>query len=417
MACDCDQHTPKQPLMPFNEALNTMLEKATPVTDVNETSLLDALDLVLAEDLHATFNVPPHDNSAMDGYAVKSIDMNAPCTLELVGTVLAGQNFTGELQSGQCLRIMTGAPVPASADAVVMQENVSANGTQIQINEVVTKGANVRNAGEDIAEGALVLSKGVKLNPSDLGLLASLGLERVKTFRKIKAAVISTGDELIAPGDERAPGKIYESNRFVIISMLKRLNVEVIDLGIIEDTESAIRSAFERAMSEADIVVSSGGVSVGDADYVKKIISEMGEIGFWKLAIKPGKPFAFGHLPNSYFMGLPGNPVSATVTFNQLVVPFIRKLSGAKSQTPRSVLATADNNFKKRPGRLEFQRAWGYINEDGSWSVSVTGGQGSGILSSMSAANGFVILAADGTGAEQGEQVEFQFFDASIARL
>jgi len=417
MTCDCDQNTQKKPLMAFNDALNNMLAKATPVTEILETPLLDALDLVLAEDIFAPFDVPPHNNSAMDGYAVKSIDMDEPCTLEMVGTVLAGQNYSGDLQSGQCLRIMTGAPVPASSDAVVMQENVTASGNSIQINQVVTKGANVRKAGEDINEGALVLRQGEKLNPSDLGLLASLGFDQIKTFRKIKAAVISTGDELVAPGKERGLGQIFESNRFVIISMLKRLNVEVIDLGIVEDTEEAIRSAFEQASEQADIIVSSGGVSVGDADFVKQIIAEMGEIGFWKLAIKPGKPFAFGHLAKSYFMGLPGNPVSATVTFNQLVVPFIRKLSGAAPQSLRSIVATAENHFKKKPGRLEFQRAWGSQNDDGSWSVNATGSQGSGILSSMSAANGFVILAADGVGAEKGEQVEFQFFDSSIARL
>jgi len=417
MTCDCDQHTPKQPLKAFSDALTNMLEKAVPVVEILDTSLLDALDLVLAEDICAPFDVPPHNNSAMDGYAVKSIDMAAPCTLEMVGTLLAGQNFTGELKSGQCLRIMTGAPVPASSDAVVMQENVTASGTRIQINKVVSQGANIRKAGEDIAHGALVLRKGEKLNPTDLGLLASLGFERVKTFRKIKVAVMSTGDELVAPGDTRLPGQIFESNRFVVMSMLKRLNVEIVDLGIVEDSEDAIRSAFARASEQADVIVSSGGVSVGDADFVKQILSEMGEIDFWQLAIKPGKPFAFGHLDTAYFMGLPGNPVSATVTFNQLVVPFIRKLSGARPQAPIAVMATADSPFNKKPGRLEFQRALGSQNDDGSWSVRVTGGQGSGILSSMSAANGYVILAADGTGAQQGELVEFQFFDASIGRL
>ncbi|MGP9495223.1 molybdopterin molybdotransferase MoeA, partial [Pseudoalteromonas sp. AOP7-A1-14] len=362
----------------------------------------------------ANINVPIHDNSAMDGYAIcykQSCD-----TYQQIGTVLAGEYFEPQLNPGECVRIMTGAPIPKGCDVVIMQENTTKMDDKVTINQTIQVGDNIRCAGEDIAKGDTVLTAGHKLTPVDLGLLASLGINEVCVYKRLKVAVFSTGDELTLPGEPLKTGAIYESNRPVLISLLQKCAFEVIDLGIINDTPAAIKDAFLTADAKADVVISSGGVSVGDADYTKDVLSEIGDIGFWKIAMKPGKPFAFGKLANSYFFGLPGNPVSAIVTFMKLVSPALESLSGKSSlgelnsEKANKLTAVTTTAIKKRPGRTDFQRAIASINSEGHYTVSALPYQGSGILTSMSKANCFIVLSADSGPVPEGSQVEIEMF-------
>lgn len=409
MSCDCDSQ--QGYLLPFEDALKRLLCSANPSLKEESISINQAFGRILAQDITSPVNVPPHYNSAMDGYALRSEDLNNSDTLLKIGSSFAGQPFEGTVEAGQCVRIMTGAVIPQGADCVIMQENTEVAEDKVTFVKPAAKGANIRNLGEDIQQGALVLNKGHKLVAADIGLLASLGIETVDVFSKVKVAVMSTGDELVEPGGLLKPGQIFESNRYTVISMLKELPVEIIDLGIISDDQSVLRKTFEHANKVADVVVSSGGVSVGEADYVKDILTQMGEINFWKIAIKPGKPFACGKLPDSYFIGLPGNPVSATVTFDQLAIPFIKKLSGENHNARVRLEAKAIDDFKKRPGRLEFQRGVASQDEFGSWQVNSTGKQGSGILSSLSRANCYVLLPQDSYGISSGEQVTIELFN------
>jgi len=409
MSCDCDSQ--QGYLLPFEDALKRLLCSAKPSLKAESISINQAFGRILAEDITSPVNVPPHHNSAMDGYALRSEDLNTNNTLVKIGYSFAGQPFDGVVEQGQCVRIMTGAVIPQGVDCVIMQENTEVADDKITFIQQAAKGAKIRNLGEDIQQGALVLTKGHKLVAADIGLLASLGIETVDVFSKVKVAVMSTGDELVEPGGQLKPGQIFESNRYTVISMLKELPVEIIDLGIINDDQGVLRNTFEHANSIADVVVSSGGVSVGEADYVKDILTEMGEINFWKIAIKPGKPFACGKLPDSYFIGLPGNPVSATVTFDQLAIPFIKKLSGENHSARTRINAKVIDDFKKRPGRLEFQRGIATQDEAGVWQVNSTGKQGSGILSSLSRANCYVMLAQDSYGVSSGEDVIIELFN------
>ncbi|SFB96266.1 gephyrin-like molybdotransferase Glp [Pseudoalteromonas denitrificans] len=408
MSCDCDSQ--QGYMLPFDDALKRLLCSAKKVS--HETILINqAFGRVLAQDITSPVNVPPHNNSAMDGYALKSEDLTNSDTLEQVGYSFAGQPFNGELSSGQCIRIMTGAVIPKGANCVIMQENTQATEKQITFIKPAASGANIRNIGEDIKCDALVLQTGHKLVAADIGLLASLGIDKISVYKKVKVAVLSTGDELVEPGGSLKPGQIFESNRHTVTAMLRQLPVDIIDLGIVSDDLQILKDTFKHANEIADVVVSSGGVSVGEADYVKEILTQMGEINFWKIAIKPGKPFACGKLPNSYFIGLPGNPVSATVTFDQLAIPFIKTLSGEQI-TPRIQLnAVALDDFKKRPGRLEFQRGIASQNNKGEWQVNSTGKQGSGILSSLSRANCYVILPQASTGVLADEKVIIELFN------
>ncbi|MBU2970730.1 molybdopterin molybdotransferase MoeA [Pseudoalteromonas sp. C2R02] len=409
MSCDCDSQ--QGYLLPFEDALKRLLCSATPSLDAEFISINKAFGRILAQDITSPVNVPPHHNSAMDGYALRSEDLNNNNTLNKIGYSFAGQPFEGIVEQGQCVRIMTGAVIPQGVDCVIMQENTEVAEDKITFIKPAAKGANIRNLGEDIHKGALVLNKGHKLVAADIGLLASLGIETIDVFSKVKVAVMSTGDELVEPGGQLKAGQIFESNRYTVISMLKALPVEIIDLGIISDDQMILRNTFEHANKVADVVVSSGGVSVGEADYVKDILTEMGEINFWKIAIKPGKPFACGKLPDSYFIGLPGNPVSATVTFDQLAIPFIKKLSGENHTVRTRLNAVSIADFKKRPGRLEFQRGIASQDEAGLWQVNSTGKQGSGILSSLSRANCYVMLAQDSYGVSSGEDVTIELFN------
>lgn len=399
-------------LMPLETALEQMLSRIAPLTDDETLPLLSCFGRVTAGDIVSPLNVPGFDNSAMDGYAVRLADLEGGQPLPVAGKAFAGQPFTGEWPAGSCIRIMTGAPVPAGCDAVVMQEETEQSDEGVRFTASVRAGQNIRRLGEDIAQGATVFAAGQRLTAAELPVLASLGIAEVKVVRKVRVAVFSTGDELRLPGQPLGAGQIYDTNRLAVHLMLEQLGCEVINLGIIPDDPDRLRAAFIEADKAADVVISSGGVSVGEADYTKTILEELGEIGFWKLAIKPGKPFAFGKLPHSWFCGLPGNPVSAALTFYQLVQPLLAKLSGNRNPVmPLRQRVRAATRLKKTPGRLDFQRGILARNGDGELTVSTTGHQGSHIFSSFSQGNCFIVLERERSNVEAGEWVEVEAFN------
>ncbi|MFC3121372.1 molybdopterin molybdotransferase MoeA [Agaribacter flavus] len=406
---NCDQST--NSLLSVQEAVDKIAMALRPITELEQCDLLDARGRTLATDIYSDLEVPPADNSAMDGYAFKHSDLASGKALKIIGKSFAGTPFTGLVNDGECVRIMTGAIVPDGADTVEMQENVSVDGGLASINVISTKGNAIRLAGEDIAKGSKVLKAGQVIRAIDIGILASLGIEHVPVYRKPKVAVLSTGDELTPPGTRLEVGQIYDSNRYAIIAMLKQANVDVIDLGLIKDDIEQIKAAFSQADKLADLVISSGGVSVGEADYTGQILKEMGNINFWKLAIKPGKPLAFGQLKRAYFFGLPGNPVSAVVTLQQIALPALSQMSGAKDTQTQLLSATASETFFKHPGRLDYQRAI-FWQEQGKLFVRPTGPQGSGMLSSVLHANCYAVLERERGKVEAGENVNIQIIYA-----
>lgn len=398
-------------LTPVDDALTQLLAAITPLQTHEEIPLDQALGRVLAAPVTSALNIPPADNSAMDGYAMKADDALAGKVLTQVGTVFAGHPFTGVVQAGQCVRIMTGAPLPSSVDTVIMQENTQQADDQITLLQDAKIGSCVRRAGEDIQQGQTVLHTGRRLRAADIGLLASVGCARVLVYSQVTVALLSTGDELKAVGEPLADGQFYESNGPTLKAALQRMGVQVLDYGIVPDDIEKLTRAFNDANEKADVVITSGGVSVGDADYTKDVLNTLGKIQFWKLAIKPGKPFAFGQLSKSYFIGLPGNPVSALVTLHQLARPMLVKLSGAQAEAPLRLTATATAPLKKSPGRTDFQRGIYQINQQGLLEVSATGAQGSGILSSISAANCYIVLEQMRGAVAAGETVTIEPFD------
>lgn len=404
-------------LMPLDTALDQMLNQITPLRDSESVPLLQAFGRITARDIISPLDVPGFDNSAMDGYAVRLADLASSAPLMVAGKAFAGQPFHGEWPAGSCVRIMTGAPVPPGCDAVVMQEETEQTDAGIRFTAAVKAGQNIRRRGEDIANGAVVFPAGTRLTVAELPVLASLGIAEVEVVRKVRVALFSTGDELQLPGQPLGDGQIYDTNRLAVHLMLEQLGCEVINLGIIRDDPEQLRQTFIAADQQADVVISSGGVSVGEADYTKTILDELGEIGFWKLAIKPGKPFAFGKLSDSWFCGLPGNPVSAALTFYQLVQPLLAKLSaGGATQAPRLRVRCADR-LKKSPGRLDFQRGLLTRDANGDLSVSSTGHQGSHIFSSFSQGNCFIVLERERGHVEAGEWVEVEPFNHLLGGL
>ena len=406
----------------FEQAKQALLTSVTPISDVELINIEDADKRILATDIVSPMNVPAHNNSAMDGYALRD-DLLASGEqelnqFELVGSAFAGAPFKGELQNGQCIRIMTGAIVPEGANSVVMQEQVTDIhndiGATIELTQPTKPQNNIRFAGEDIQQNTSVFKTGYQLKAVDLGLLASLGISQIQVFRKLKIALLSTGNELKHPSQTLSEGDIYESNSHVLNAMIKRMGFDVLPLGIIPDSPEQIEQAFNTANKEADVVISTGGVSVGEADYTKEVLEQLGQVDFWKVAIKPGKPFAFGHLSESTFFGLPGNPVSAAVTFHQLTKPTLLMLSGAKPSVPLILSATLTQKIRKKAGRMDFQRGIASINEQGQLQVTPLSAQGSGILSSISKANCYIILAAENTGLEVGELAQIELFDDVI---
>jgi len=383
----------------------------SPISSWQKVSLRQALRQVLHQSVVSPRQVPPYNNSAMDGYALQSADIkNAPFSLNNVGVAFAGKPYQGHVEAGQCIRIMTGAKIPDGCDTVVMQEQVESDNQTITIHTDVKAGQNVRLAGEDIDCGDTVLPAGRRLTSADLGLLASLGIAEVVTYRPLRVAFFSTGDELCGLGEHLGDGQIYDSNRYTLYGMLSELNIDVIDMGVIPDNRAALKIALEQAAADADVIISSGGVSVGDADYVKDMLAELGQVNFWKIAMRPGRPLAFGQIGEAMFFGLPGNPVSVMVTFYQFVQPALKRLAGESDTLPIIIEVPCDNAIKKRAGRFEFQRGILFRNNEGQLRVSTTGAQGSGILRSMSMANCFILLEENCDGLSAGSLVNVQPF-------
>lgn len=395
------------------EAQAQMMAAITPIKTVIKQSLRLALGQVLAEDVISPINVPAHTNSAMDGYALagSALPRESIKNLSIAGTAFAGHPLETECPAGSCIRIMTGAPMPLGTDTVVMQEHTElVDKSTVRIGTGHKQGQNVRQRGEDIAQGQTILTAGRRLIPADLGLLASLGIAELKVYRAPRVAFFSTGDELRSIGEPLDKGCVYDSNRYTLFGMLKNLGLEVVDLGVVKDEPDALQAAFKMAAESADVVITSGGVSVGEADYTKRILDQLGEISFWKIAIKPGRPLAFGKLGETLFFGLPGNPVAVMVTFQQIVQPALLYLAGETDYQPLVVSARSAQQLKKKPGRTEFLRAIYEQDPAGGLIVRTTGAQGSGILMSMSRANCYLILDEDNAGVEPGDWVKVQPF-------
>jgi molybdopterin molybdotransferase len=393
------------------EALQRIQAQLPVIDSCEYLPLRDALGRVLAAPIISPINVPAHVNSAMDGYALAAIDLpiTGVQTLEIIGSAWAGKSFTGNISRGQCVRIMTGAVMPAGTDTVLMQEHIELQGSQIRFMAGAIAGQNVRQAGEDLAIGQVVLEAGKCLSPAELGLLASLGIAEVRVKRRLRVAFFSTGDELCSVGQTLSEGQVYDSNRYTLYGMLQRLGVEVLDMGVVCDQREALQQALNTAAAQADVIISSGGVSVGEADFTKQILSELGQINFWKIAMKPGRPLAFGAVQGRAFFGLPGNPVAVMVAFYQFVQPALHKMQGG---TYENLLfkARSLSTFKKKPGRTEFIRARFEKTENGEWQVQRIGEQGSGILRSMSEANCFIVLPRQQGDVAQGDWVDVQAF-------
>ncbi|MEK9711869.1 MAG: gephyrin-like molybdotransferase Glp [Thalassolituus sp.] len=399
-------------LTPVEEALAQILAATTPVTETETVSLDASYGRVLAAAVISPVNVPPQDNSAMDGYSICEADVKE---YALVGQAFAGHPFTGDLNAGQCVRIMTGAPVPAGATTVVMQENADVtetpSGKVVSFSQALNPGDNIRRAGEDIKTGSEVLSAGRRLTPADCGLLASIGIPTVEVLRPIRVALLTTGDELVAPGQTLEDGQIYESNSFVLRPILQRLGAEITVLTAVEDNTDTIKAELASAADSHDVIITSGGVSVGEADYTRIAVEALGRLDLWKMAMKPGKPLAFGRIGDCLFLGLPGNPVSSLVTLHQVGLPMLRTLAGESVSPPLRIPAVASVLLRKRPGRTDYQRGIAALNTGGQLEVRSTGQQGSGILSSVSRANCFIVLEQDRGRVEAGETVMVELFD------
>jgi len=391
--------------------------------DYESVPLQAALLRVLAADVVSPIDVPAHDNSAMDGYALRGADLRTDGTTTLqarAGTVFAGAADAGPVGPGGCVRIMTGAVMPPDADTVVPIELCRVNGQQVTIAPgQLRTGDNRRHCGEDLARGGVALPAGRVLRPADLGLLASLGYEHAPVLRRLRVALFSTGDELRNPGQPLAPGQIYDSNRFSLMGALQRLGVEVLDLGLVPDDPAQLRATIDRAITSADAVVTSGGVSMGDADHTRDLLAARGEVAFWKVAMRPGRPFAFGPLQGAagkpvFLFALPGNPVAALVTFYAFARDALLTLSGATQTAAPRLMARSAVAIRKRPGRTEFQRAVVSRAADGGWEVRTTGAQGAGILRSMSEANALLVLRHEQGPVAAGDDVEVWLFDGLV---
>ena len=399
------------------QARDAIHRALTPIGDDEQLAIRSALGRVLAADCISPIDVPSHTNSAMDGYAFVGGDLpdEGVRDYRVIATVMAGQTSTEVCASGQCIRIMTGAPMPPGTDTVVMQEQVMvlADG-QVRIDARHRVGQNVRQAGEDIAQGAPVFSAGRLLTAADIGVLASLGFAELHVRRRPRVAFFSTGDELRSIGEPLGEGEIYDSNRYTLFSMLTEIGAEILDMGVIKDDRAALQQAFTKAAAMADVVITSGGVSVGEADYTKEILAGLGQIAFWTIAMKPGRPLTFGHLGGAMFFGLPGNPVAVMLTFQQFVRPALRYLASGHWPTPLVVEARARGALKKRPGRFEFVRGILAYDDDGHLTVGPSGAQGSGILTSMSRANCLILLDETCAGVAEGEMVRVEPFATTL---
>ena len=416
LSCADDYDPNSMPVAKARELIATFL---APVTAVERLHVRSALGRVLAADIVSPIAVPGHDNSAMDGYALRFADLepDAETTLKRVGESFAGKPWSGSVAAGECVRIFTGGVMPQGADTVVMQERTreDASGVHIAAGAVGKAGTNRRYAGEDLKQGQTVFRAGQRVRPAELGMIASLGIGEVSVYRNLRVAFFSTGDELKSIGTPLAPGDVYDSNRYTLHGMLTRLGCETIDMGVIEDAPEKLERAFAAAAESADVVITSGGVSVGEADYVKQLLDKLGEVLFWKIAMKPGRPLAYGKIGAAHFFGLPGNPVSVMVTFYEFVRDALLTLQGQRDiQSPPTFKVPLSAPIRKMPGRTEFQR--GILSSDGKggWTVRTTGDQGSGILSSMSQANCFIVLSSETGNVGAGELVDVQILEGLI---
>jgi molybdopterin molybdotransferase len=396
----------------IDQARRAMLDAVSPVAGMENVALRDALGRVLDREVTAPFDVPAHDNCAMDGYALRTADLAAAAAtrLAVVGTALAGRAFSGSVGPGQAVRVMTGAVLPRGANAVVPQESTRADGEFVEVPAGARAGQHVRRAGEDLARGQPALRAGQRVGAAELGLLASLGIADVSVRRRLRVAIVSTGDEIASIGRTLAPGEIYDSNRYTLSAALRRLDVELLDLGVVRDDPVALERAFRSASASADAVITSGGVSVGEADFVKDLMARLGSVHFWKIAIKPGRPMAFGRIGAAWLFGLPGNPVAVLVSFHQLVVDVLHRLAGVDPLPARPLLnAPCVAPIRKNKGRTEFVR--GVLFDDGgTWRVRPGGQQGSGVLRSMSEANCFIVLPERQGDIAPGDLVQVQPF-------
>ncbi|MGB3936851.1 MAG: gephyrin-like molybdotransferase Glp [Burkholderiales bacterium] len=385
-----------------------------PISEIEKVPTRDALGRILAQAIVPSIDVPGHDNSAMDGFAVRFSDLRNETELKQIGTALAGKPFTGKVSAGECVRIMTGAVMPKGADTVVVQEVCRIEGDRVAVPAGQKAGQNVRAAGEDLRAGVAVLHPGRPLGAADVGLIASIGIGEVQVRRRLRVAFFSTGDELTSIGAPLRAGQVYDSNRYTLHGMLARLGVEIVDMGVVRDDPALLEAAFRKAAASADAVITTGGVSVGEADFVKQLMAKLGEVLFWKIAMRPGRPMAFGRIVSgtnaAYLFGLPGNPVAVMVTFYQFVRNALLFLSGSTRSDVPLLSAVSAQPIRKVPGRTEYQRGI-VFSEGGVCKVRTTGQQGSGVLRSMSEANCFIVLEHERGSVQAGEPVQVQLFE------
>lgn len=396
-----------------DQALADVMALIQPIQETESIALKDALGRVLAEDVQSELDVPGFRNSYMDGYALRHADHLKQATLTVVGTSWAGRPFVGAIKENECVRIFTGARVPDSADCVVMQEHVTREDDRITIHRALQPEDNLRYPGDDIQCGQTILHSGHRLQAADLGLLASVGHAQVTAYRQPRIAFLSTGDELVPVEQSLGEGQIHDSNRYLLFGLLRDLGVEATDLGIIPDQSEVLERTLQQAARDHDIIITSGGASVGDADYIARLIRKLGHMDFWKIAMRPGKPQVVGQIGNARLFGLPGNPVSVMVNFCQIVRPAILHMMGCRERFPYRIRAQAACHIAKVPGRMEFQRGTLSL-EDGALRVRPTGHQGSHVLSSVSRANCFIVLELDSAGVEAGETVQIELFKGPL---
>ncbi len=424
--------------MSADQVLAFLSRLVTPVQEAVELPLFEALGRVLASEVISPFDVPPHDNSAMDGYAFagRQLADNAALRLQVVGTALAGKAWQGQVAPGQCVKIMTGAIMPTGLDTVVPQELVAAQGDVITIPpKLLQPGDNRRLRGEDLTQGQAALQKGELLTPARLGLAASLGLETLPCWRPLRVAYFSTGDEILSLGEVPREGAVYDSNRYTVFGLLSRLGCQVIDMGVVRDDPALLEAAFRQAAMQADAIISSGGVSVGEADYTKAMMKKLGDVAFWRIAMRPGRPMAVGRISSAksatsptttgtsssendsnsaILFGLPGNPVAVMVTFLAFVRPALLQMMGASAAPAPLLKARSLEAIRKKPGRTEYQRGWVSTAPDGSLQVKSTGSQGSGVLRSMAEANGLMVLQHAQGNVAVGDSVDVLMFEGAI---
>jgi molybdopterin molybdotransferase len=389
-----------------------------PVAQAESAGIFEALGRVLADDVMSPISVPPHDNSAMDGFAFDGAQLQSatPLALEVVGTALAGKAWQGTVGAGQCVKIMTGAIMPGGLDTVVPQELVQfgADGRVSIPPELLRPGDNRRLKGEDLQQGRAALLAGTRLGPAACGLMASLGLPSVTVRRRLRVAYFSTGDEILSLGEAPREGAVYDSNRYTVSGMLTRLGCDVIDMGVVRDDPALLEQAFTAAAAQADAIITSGGVSVGEADYTKAMMKKLGDVAFWRIAMRPGRPMAVGRIGSSILFGLPGNPVAVMVTFLAFVRPALLRMMGCTPSDPPLLKARSAEAIRKKPGRTEYQRGLVTSTPQGALEVRTTGNQGSGVLSSMVQANGLIVLHHAQGNVAAGDTVDVMMFEGVL---